>query len=142
MFRVEKAENEVLFSRDYKVFVNLFQKVAGNPKGQRPFASPVAKGEIPKTERRIFGGELKNIPVGYFSRGPFLKEKRGLLCFPKKQIAVQRGNPRRGFPLENSPLDYFLTLSCVLGSLKIPLSAESGQRDSVPLETLKFFEKN
>ena len=31
--------------------------------------------------RRIFGGELQNVPVGYFARGPLLQEKRGPAWF-------------------------------------------------------------
>ena len=43
---------------------------------------------------RIFGGELKNIPVGCFSRGPFLQEKKGPCPVP--DVAFLRFPARGG----------------------------------------------
>ena len=50
--------------------------MVGNPKGQRPLDA-LRRERNSYAAGRIFGGELKNIPVGYFSRGPLLQEKRG-----------------------------------------------------------------
>ena len=49
-------------------------------------------GEIPIAAGRIFGGELKNIPVGYFSRGPLLQEKRGPALFLMQLLRAHTGN--------------------------------------------------
>ena len=49
-------------------------------------------GEIPLSVGRIFGGELENIPVGYFPRGPLLQEKRGPAPFLMRLYRAHTGN--------------------------------------------------
>ena len=52
-----------LFARDYKVFARLLPKDGRVPKGRRPFASPIAMGEIPmyrKTQEMV-----RNLRLGF-----------------------------------------------------------------------------
>ena len=63
------------FAANIKVLLDFFQKIAG----VQGTASPVARrsGRNSHAIGLFFGGELKNIPGEYFSRGPVLQEKRG-----------------------------------------------------------------
>ena len=64
-------------------FSSTFYKRWRIPKAE-PLAALRRERNSPRTLSvgRIFGGELQNIPVGCFARGPLLQEKRGLRFVP------------------------------------------------------------
>ena len=90
--RVVNSSVKKQLPREHESFTRFFSKNRGFQR--QSLWSPIAMGEIPQPEKRIFGGELQHIPVGYFARGPFSQEKKGpapflmtaCLCFPNGEI--------------------------------------------------------